>query len=121
MGPLRLRLMRTCYERWELCLPVTMLCLKTYIKAMQIKNMEYSHKRTFLFLLWVLPFLLVDIIYNFTVGVYIFKSFPKIFSDKREVLLTYVVKRIEQSGTPEQKRVSGTIKELLNSYDEGHI
>jgi hypothetical protein len=101
---------RTCYERWELCLPVTMLCLKTYIKAMQIKNVERGPKRALLFL-----------VYNFTVGAYIFKAFPKIFSDKREVLLTYVVKRIEQSGTPEQKKVSGTIKALLNSYDEGHI
>jgi hypothetical protein len=98
-----------------------MLCLKTYIKAMSIKNMEYSPKRTFLFLLWVVPFLLVDILYNFTVGAYIFKAFPKVFLDKREVMLTYVVKRIEHSGTPEQKKVSGTIKELLNSYDEGHI
>jgi hypothetical protein len=112
---------RTCYERWELCLPVTMLCLKTYIKAMQIKNVERGPKRAVLFLLWVIPFFLVDIVYNFTVGAYIFKAFPKIFSDKREVLLTYVVKRIEQSGTPEQKKVSGTIKALLNSYDEGHI
>jgi hypothetical protein len=113
--------MKTCYERWELCLPVTMLCLKTYIKAMQIKNMEYSPKRTFLFLLWVVPFLLVDITYNFTVGAYTFKAFPKVFLDKREVMLTYVVKRIEQSGTLEQKKVSGVIKNLLNSYDEGHI
>jgi hypothetical protein len=112
---------RTCYERWELCLPVTMLCIKTYIKAMSIKNMEYGPKRTFLFLLWVIPFLLVDIVYNFTVGAYIFKAFPKIFSDKREVMLTYVVKRIEHSGTQEQKKVSGVIKVLLNSYDEGHI
>ena len=113
--------MRTCYERWELCLPVTMFCLKTYIKAMSIKNMEYGPKRTFLFLLWVIPFLLVDIVYNFTVGAYIFKAFPKILSDKREVMLTYVVKRIEISGTQEQKKVSGVIKVLLNSYDEGHI
>jgi len=98
-----------------------MLCLQTYIKAMQIKNMEHGPKRTFLFILWVIPFLLVDIIYNFTVGAYIFKAFPKVFSDKREVLLTYVVKRIERSGTPEQKKVSSIIKELLYTYDEGHI
>jgi hypothetical protein len=98
-----------------------MLCLKTYIKAMQIKNMEYSPKRTFLFLLWGVPFLLVDTVYNFTVGAYIFKAFPKVFLDKREVMLTYVVKRIEHRGTPEQKKVSGVIKVLLNSYDEGHI
>ena len=83
--------------------------------------MEYGPKRTLLLLRWVIPFLLVDIIYNFTVGAYIFKSFPKVFSDKREVMLTYVVKRIEHSGTPEQKKVSGVVKELLNSYDEGHI
>ena len=113
--------MRTCYERWELCLPVTMCCLKTYIKAMQIKNMKHGPKRTLLFLLWVIPFLLVDIIYNFTVGAYIFKAFPKIFSDKRETMLTCVVKRIEHSGTQEQKRVSSVIKVLLNSYDENHI
>jgi hypothetical protein len=112
---------RTCYERWDLCVPVTVFCLKTYIKAMSIKNMERGPKRTFLFLLWVIPFLLADSIYNFTVGAYIFKAFPKIFSDKREVLLTYVVKRIERSGTPEQKKVSGDIKAILNTYDEGHI
>lgn len=113
--------MRSCHERWELCLPVTMACLKAYIKAMSIKNMEYGPKRTLLFLLWVVPFLVVDIVYNFTVGAYIFKAFPRVFSDKREVMLTYVVKRIEGSGTEEQKKVSSIIKELLNSYDEGHI
>ena len=113
--------MRTCYERWELCSPVTAFCLKAYIKGMQIKNMTHGPKRTFLFLLWVIPFLLVDIFYNFTVGAYISKAFPKIFSDKREVLLTYVVKRIERSGTPDQKKVSGEIKAVLNTYDEGHI
>ena len=113
--------MRTCYERWERCLPVTVFCLKAYIKAMQIKNMAHGPKRTFLFLLGVIPFLLVDIVYNFTVGTYIFKALPKVFSDKREVMLTYVVKRIERSGTPEQKKVSGVIKEVLNTYDAGHI
>lgn len=113
--------MKTCYERWELCLPVTMFCLKTYVKAMSIKNMEGGLKRTLLFLLWVIPFLLVDIVYNFTVGAYIFKAFPKVFYDKREVMLTYVVKRVEISGSPEQKKVSGIIKSLLNRYDEGHI
>ena len=100
---------------------ITQLLLPVFVLGMKVKHLDKGLKRTLLFVVWIVPFLLVDVLYNFLVGTYIFKELPQVRVDPKEVLLTYRLKRLKVFGTPREKEAVFVLADILNKYDPSHI
>lgn len=120
---------------WLVFAPITLPCLAVYAVGMLVKNMPRAYGldivRGALFAVLVVPFLVVDVLYNLIVATFIFMSPPRLrwnwrgswlefFGGLREVMLTYVLKR--RVTVLDHRHGVATFKaRLLNFWDRGHV
>lgn len=109
-------------DRWKNAEKLTSGAMYFYIKAMGIKHMGWGFRKVFLALVWIIPFLLVDVLYNIFVATYVFGELPKLLKNPKEILLTYRLKRMVKEGASlSQVPVVIEMASMLNRYDPGHI